>query len=454
MGIGTGLGSFMDGLMKGAQVSNQLESSQREQDRADKRLDIETTRDKRQADADALKLKKDGADFDYQQQERAANAPILAGQRKSVLQSLQDQQDMRETLSGGMKQAQQDYDAEKAKSITATPGADGKTVLAVDGQQVASADEAEKLFQQRHGSFMDHFRQSYLPKVQQMYLSRGDAANADAWQKWGQNQKIQGGMEAYGRLEGRAQMGDWSGVADEFNSLSQNKDYNPFHGHQAKATVLKDDKGNAVGIHVEYQDPSGGAKFARDFKDMAEFHQLAAQYNPQQIFEQTKTQVEATQAAKVKMAEKNNEVAGQIAVERAKSDGQIDQERVKTALKTAGGDPDTAKGVLDTYDKIKDPVSGKVTAKDPATGKDVELSVEEGMRKASEIYHSVRLRGVTGGAPAVPAPAGGAAAPAKTVPAPRLLMSRPGAAAIGARTPAPAAAPPAKAKTPAADEEE
>ena len=457
---GLGIGSFMDGLVKGANVRRQMDRDKFDQDMAQKRLDLSVKQDDRAANQqtfdqdmrtkdfgirqgqdsraakmDEFNLSRAKSDQTYIEGERAADAPVKAAQRKSVLTGFADADEQRTKLRTAGAEADKAYADKKAASIKADTDADGKKTFSMDGKAFATEQEATAAFEQRHGTAMDNYHRTVVPQIERMKAQAGDIQGAEAWRKWNEDARVRKGIDTAGRLEMAFRSGDWDAVNQHFNTLTQNKDYMAMDGHEVATSPIKNASGQTVGLKGVYTNKATGETTTKEYKDLGALHtELMGMVNPASVFEWNKQQLESKRAAEAKMAEENNKTANQITLERAKQEGQIDQKRVESALKIAedrakGGGlgvsrEQYAKGVVDMHQKLRD---ARAFRKKGADGKPVEMSLDEQMALADAKYRELLARAGT---------------PSSVAPAPMrrpALMSRPGAPA--AATPAAPVAP-------------
>ena len=275
-------------------------------------------------------------DLEFKKSERTADAPVKEAQRKSVLGGLQDSEELRQTQKQGVADADKAYKDQRAKSIVVGKDDAGNDTFTVDGQKAGSQAEADKMFEQRHGSFMEAYRTNIVPKVQQAYLARGDLKSAEAWQKWNEDERVKKGIDLAGRLEGSFRAGDWDGVGKHFNSLAQSKDYMALGDVDVKAEPIKGDDGKTVGLKATYTDKKSNTTRTEEFKDMDALHTaLMGAVNPASVFEYNKQQLAAVQAAKIDTAKENRKLANDIDLKRVESALKIGEERAKQGF----GDP-------------------------------------------------------------------------------------------------------------------
>ena len=459
---GLGIGSFMEGLTKGVDVRRKLDNDKFEREVTQKKLDLMANQDQRAASAQTFDQDMRGKDFSlrqgqdaraaarddftltkgksdqaYIETERAADAPINAAKRKSVLTAFSDADEQRTKLRTAGAESDKAYADKKAASVKAETGADGSKTFSMDGKAYASEQEANAAFEQRHGTAMDQYRKVVVPQMERAKVEAGDLAGAQAWQKWNELESTRKATDSIGRAQSYITMGDWDKAGEHIKSVMNNKDYMGFDGYEPSISPIKNKDGKTEGFSVGYKNNETGETYKKDYKDIAKFGEDVIGFaNPISMFETTRKQLEAKRASEVKMAEENHKTANQITLERAKQEGQIDQKRVESALKIAedrakGGGlgvsrEQYAKGVVDMHQKLRD---ANVFRKKGvgADGKSVEMPLDEQMALADAKYRELLARA---GTPSSMAPA--------QMRRP-VLMSRPGAA-VAATPAAPAAA--------------
>lgn len=331
--LGIGIGSFMTGLAQGMALKNKQDQQKIENDLAERKMKLIEGKDARDAQNDAQDRKWKQEDRDFQTSERSADAPIKAAQRKAQLDGLNDESEMRTTLRTGTDNAKKEYEAEKAKSILIGKDEAGNETYTVDGEKAASKDDADKLFEQRHSTFMDAYRTKMVPAVVQGYLKRGDVKSADAFQKWSNQKGVENAVHDYGRMMQSLQLSDWDGANKSLNSMMKNGDYVSQDRHDIKAEPIKDKDGKTAGIRVNYKDKVTGANSSKDFTSMDEFHQFAATMaSPDSAFEQGKRDYEAHISAQSDKAKGLNKLANDITLESAKSANKMDEDQLKSRL--------------------------------------------------------------------------------------------------------------------------
>ena len=335
-GMGYGIGSFLEGLTKGALVGNQLNRQDTEDKLAERRMKLAESSDARAATAADLSNRVTQTNLDNSVADRAANAPILEAQRKSALGSLNDDAETRDLFKSTTAAGQADYDAEKAKSIVVGKDAAGNPTYTVDGQPAANEDDAKTMFERQHGTAMDMIRAKVIPAITKNYVARGDLASADRFQKWSDDKDVQNGIEDLGRATQSLRMGDWESASKSLNKVAQNGTYVSQDHHDMAFEPIKDDAGKQTGVRMTYTDKQSGKKLSRDFSNPDEaIHAAGAYLSPQAAFEQAKTDYASTQAAKAEKQKTQDETTKLLLVEKAKGDSKIEEERAKSAFTIA-----------------------------------------------------------------------------------------------------------------------
>lgn len=295
--FGIGIGSFLDGFVKGANVRNDWDRQAKSDAREDRRLDMAETRmaqDKEASDrgyqldvdrfgyaqksgdrvyqlqADQFQHTKSIGDFNrmiqgdehrWAAEDRAAEAPVKAAERQQRLQGYQDAQSLRDAATAGYGRAigaYQDAVGKAKTSVQEAPQAAGGPQFTFNGQAFKTRQEAEAAAE---GAVPDalHFYTKYgVPQIQDAYLKSGDPQKASAYGKWAQNEYVQAGMQDVYRLYGAMQLGDWDGANRHLNSLFRNPGYMDLSNIDGKISPITDGDGNPQGIRIDYKDRQTG----------------------------------------------------------------------------------------------------------------------------------------------------------------------------------------------------
>ena len=334
---GIGIGSFMDGFTKGAAFSRTIKrDDERDQwDREDhetakadrvRRIQREDQRDQwasqdrdiEAQDRQRRTKREDTTDAHTEEQrkwardDRAADAPIKDAERRTKIDQYKDQEEIR----GAGQEAATGYRADRARSIIRND--DGN--YTVDGKKAASADEANRIFEQNHGTLMDRIYTDLIPRQQQAYIQQGDFAKAQALDRWVKDERVRKGIETAGRIEGAFQAGDWDGVNKHFNTLMNNPAYADTSGYDVKTEpIIKD--GRTTGIKATIVNKATGDETVTNYTDLGQLHSaLMGQINPVSVFETNTERLKTASQAQAKIAENKNKTADAIELEKAKRD--------------------------------------------------------------------------------------------------------------------------------------
>ncbi len=340
--FGIGIGSFLDGFVKGANVRNDWDRQAKSDAREDRRLDMAETRmaqDKEasdrnyQLDVDQFQHTKSIGDFNrmikgdehrWSAEDRAAEAPVKAAERQQRLQGYQDTQSLRDAATAGYERsigAYQDAVGKAKASVQEAPQAASGPQFTFNGQTFKTRQEAEAAAESAVPDALQFYTKYGVPQIQDAYLKSGDPEKASAYGKWAQNEYVQAGMQDVYRLYGAMQLGDWGGANRHLNSLFRNPGYMDLSNIDGKISPITDGDGNPQGIRIDYKDRQTGQAVSRDITDMGEFQQtVLAIVRPEAVFEHNTRQLDAAVGMKQTMAEENYKLGNQILLEQAKAE--------------------------------------------------------------------------------------------------------------------------------------
>ena len=402
-GFGMGLGSFLDGMTKGAALGNQMQQQSISNDLNERRMKLTEGQDARSAQSDAQNLLQGKTIFDNAQSDRTANAPILEATRSAQLGGLQDAAALRDLTQKATDAANNDYSTRKAASIKQTTGADGKPAWSVDGEAAASAEDADSIFERKNGSAADNWAKDVVPKIVLGHLKNGDIAGAKLLQNFTDQNGVQNAMKDYGRMSQALHMGDYDAATKYFNSMASNGDYINQDRHNIRLEQVKGEDGKPTGaMRMTYKDKVGGNAHTQDFTNMDEFNNLAiTMAAPENALKLAQDDLAAQRASKAAKATANQKLAGDITLEGVKNQGQMDIKRLEGANAIA---TELAKGTSDKnalQEKINlwksmNEGNGTPFMKDDGTGKKVDMTPAEQAALVDTTYQG--LRGTQGGA--------------------------------------------------------
>lgn len=333
-GFGYGIGSFMEGLASGVRNGQAISNSLAERDLGDRRLKIQEEAAARDAANDAYNrsvsekrmgwaekdraieaedrqrlLKEHAADrawtekqhgwsdtehgrqqeeWKRQDAERQANAPLVESKRKTAILESEGQLKGAETEAGVRKmgdQAKSDFEATRSKSILVGKDDAGNQTYSVDGEKVGSKEEADKLFEQRHGSFTENYYTNVAPKIMESYIQNGQPEKADQFRKYIESEQGRKTADIGGRIMQSYLMGDMDGVNKHMNELVRGGKYMVTDGYDIKFEPLKDDSGKIIGLRDTRKNKQTGETFTNDYAGDQLPELISGMSNPNIIFE-------------------------------------------------------------------------------------------------------------------------------------------------------------------------
>jgi hypothetical protein len=399
--LGNGIGSFVTGLTKGLAARRSMDQADLENQLAERKLKLlEDNQTYERGIGDRkMKILEDDAARRAKEDERKlrefdAESPIRDAERRNKLNTLNDDNEQRTTLRSGTEETRRKYDETRARSIKSTRNADGTEAYTVDGEKAASKDDADKMFEQRHGTFMDSYRTQMVPRIVEGYLKRGDTRGAEAYQKWNQMTGIQSAISEYGRMMQSFELQDWNGVNTHLNKMLKNGDYFNQDRHDIKTEPLMQN-GKVVGLRMTYKDKVNNSESSREFKDMNEFKRFAGVIAaPDSVFEQNRLDMAEQAKSQNERAKEKEKLADNILLEREKSDLNIDEDAAKSAnriqeetVKEDGprGDRQRAAAIRDIWKSLEE--SGAFFKE--VGGKRVAMTPDEQAQLASDTYEKL-----------------------------------------------------------------
>ena len=442
--FGVGIGSFMAGVEKGNEAVRAANAADAAAQQQAFQNNLATNSDQRASAASTLalaqgqnSLDQSKTNFQNQQQDYADNADLRKLQHDDKVTDITDKNETSAINTAAAADSDAAYNAAKAKSIFIGKDANGNPTYSVDGQTVPSQEAADALYDQTRANRMQTYYKVGGPKIVSDLLASGDTAGAQAFIDAHKNADFQKGVDSLGRLEGAAQVGNWDGVNTHLNAILSNAGYINPANHEASAEPIIDPAtGKATGLTVHYKNKQAGEEVTKNFNSMSDLHAgLHYLINPQAAVAYNQSIIDVTNAAKVDAAKGQNKLANDIALANVNSANTIRENDAKAA---ADNPAKRAAGIRDLYKSLEDN-NGFVDA----NGKPVELTADQKMAKAAELYDAniaaARGLGVGGtspfgnGAPPILSSRPAASQPTPNAPlasAP-ILYSRPAATPAG-----------------------
>lgn len=305
--FGIGLGAFLNGVANGANVMANIQDAKSKKELRD----IQMT-----------KLKEDEA----------------------------DRQEYRSILRGGGQQPQ----------VTTGTDQAGNATYNVGGQSYANPEDAQKAADAQVGGFLDNWKKTVGPRLQQYWLKTGDIDKAQNFQKWMDDSNVQAGMKSWANMARAFQMGDRPGFLKHLNATLTQSGYYDGEVEPISASEKTNDKGQLIGYTVNFRDKATGKESSQDF-DSDDIQRLAVTgLSPAQIYEQGMNELNAAKKARAEAAKTKDERQWEmtkLGVQQQNTlEGQANQSQLRMAEKAE-------EKRLGTGDATKDPLAkAKATA--------------------------------------------------------------------------------------------
>lgn len=252
--FGIGLGAFLNGVANGAQVYSSIQDAMSKKELRDIQIS---------------KLKDDEA----------------------------DRQEYRSILRGGAQQP------------TVTTGSDqaGNPTYSVGGQSYPSQEEAQKAADAQIGGFLDNWKKTVAPKLQQFWLKNGDIEKAQNFDKWISDSNVQAGMKSWANMARAYQLGDRPNFLKHLNATLTQTGYYDGEVQPIGATEKTNDKGQLIGYTVNFRDKSTGKESSQDF-DSDDIQRMAVVgLSPEQLYSQGMNELAAARKARADAAKTKGE---------------------------------------------------------------------------------------------------------------------------------------------------
>jgi hypothetical protein len=153
-------------------------------------------------------------------------------------------------------------------------------------------------------SFMANYLDKGVPKMVQFYLQHGQPEKAKAFADWAADADTQASIEEWSRGVHAAAVGDTDGMLDSMTRYYNRMDPN-VEVIRSESGMIKDEKGNIVGMDVTFRNRRTGEKFTKTFhgsEDMVRNGIMALA--PEKMFELMYQQDQTVQRALLEAQQK------------------------------------------------------------------------------------------------------------------------------------------------------
>jgi hypothetical protein len=172
-------------------------------------------------------------------------------------------------------------------------------------------------------------------------------------------------------------------VNTHLNAILSNAGYINPANHEASAEPIIDPAtGKATGLTVHYKNKQTGEEVTKNFASMSDLHSsLSGLISPQAAVAHNQAIQDAAATAAADTAKGKDKLGNEIALANVNSDNTIKQNAAKLAVESP---EKRASGIRDLYKNLED--NNGFPAVVGPDGKPVELSADQKMAKASELY--------------------------------------------------------------------
>lgn len=357
-GFGIGIGSFVDGMMKGYKFVNDMENEKRKSEREDKRLGLEERRvsnDEKRAVADAdfrkheLRLREQGIGLQREQLDisrRTADANIaytgantdrlkqqirfgdedrplqvaeakanserniaVAGNEADLARRARaDREDADKAVADSKAQHEQSARA----AIKPIQGEGGVQGYEYGGKTFKTTQEAMTAFERDHGTYYDRVLKGVGEKNIARHIANGDLEKANAVKTFIENDEVRKVYTAVGHLQNAIAMGDWDTASTVANTVLSRSKLIDTQGYEVKAEPIKGEDGKVAGMRLKLKGKNGEAQnvdFASQSDAMRFIQDLV---HPEKLAMRYEQQRQTADAGRAKIAEKMGEARVEI----------------------------------------------------------------------------------------------------------------------------------------------
>jgi len=243
--------------------------------------------------------------------------------------------------------------------ISTGTDAAGQPTYSVAGKSYANQAEATAAAEGQVGGFLDYWKKTAAPKLQQHWVESGDIEKAQNFGKWLEDSNVQEGMKNWANMARSFQVGDREGFLTNLNKTLTTSGYYDGAAQPIEATEKTNDKGQLTGYTVKFRDKATGKESTQDF-DSDEIQKLAVTgLSPSQVYSLGVEDARAAKAARAAAIEKQDKRQWEVQTEDRKQQNTLESQANQSQLRMA---EESEKKRLGIGDGSKDPlVKAKAT---------------------------------------------------------------------------------------------
>lgn len=231
------------------------------------------------------------------------------------IEDLRSRKVMRDAQVKRMQQDDADRDeyrsilrsAPEQPQVTAATNPAGQQTFSVGGQSYPTQQDAQKAADAQVGGFLDNWKKTVGPKLQQHWLKTGEIDKAQNFDKWISDSNVQEGMKSWANMARSFQTGDRPGFLKHLNATLTQTGYYDGEVKPIEAIEKTNDKGQLTGYTVKFQDRATGKESSQDF-DSDDIQKLAVVgLSPEQIYTQGMNELAAARKARAEAVKTQDE---------------------------------------------------------------------------------------------------------------------------------------------------
>lgn len=228
----------------------------------------------------------------------ASRSKMRDAQVADMEQQRADKQQYRSILKQNGADATAARQQDINNQISTGTDATGQPTYSVAGKSYANQAEATAAAEGQVGGFLDYWKKTAAPKLQQYWVENGDIDKAQNFSKWMEDSNVQEGMKNWANMARSFQVGDREGFLTNLNKTLTTSGYYDGAVQPIEASEKTNDKGQLLGYTVKFRDKGTGKESTQDF-DSDDIQKLAVTgLSPSQIYSQGVDDMRAAKAAR------------------------------------------------------------------------------------------------------------------------------------------------------------
>lgn len=283
-----------------------------------------------------------------------SRAKLRDAQVEDMEQERADKKQYRSILKQNTADATAARQQDIANQVTVGTDAAGNQTYSVGGQSYANQDAANAAAEKQVGGFLDYWKKTAGPKLQQYWTEQGDIEKAQNFDKWMEDANVQAGMRNWANMARSFQTGDRPGFLKHLNATLTQSGYYDGAVQPIEATEKTNDKGQLLGYTVKFRDKATGKESSQDF-DSDDIQKLAVTgLSPSQIYSQGVEEMRAAQKARADAAKTTGERQWEMNKLGVQQQNTLEAQNNASQLRTAEKAEERRLGITDAS---KDPLA-------------------------------------------------------------------------------------------------